>query len=166
MTRDSLPGTTTRVLLLTLLALLPFGVAAHGNKQAQQADTPLYSGQDSDAGRAVQSFHRALRTGNREAVLAALAEDVVIFEGGKVERSREEYAGHHLGADMKFLQQLQPTQLELQVQEGRELAYAYGRSRLQGDYQGKPLDLLAMETLVLRRMDSGWKIVQIHWSSK
>lgn len=166
MQRNSLTDTTSRLLLLTLLALLPLGAAAHGEEAAEQTDGAMFSGLDAGAGKAVQSFHRALRSGDREGVLAALAEDVVILEGGKVERSRAEYAGHHLGADMKFLQEVKASQLELQVHEGGQLAYAYGRSRLQGDYRGKALDLLAMETLVLKRMDSGWKIVQIHWSSK
>ncbi|WP_237055664.1 YybH family protein [Microbulbifer sediminum] len=166
MRRCQLQGPNTRWLLCILLALLSLGVAAHGEKEEQQESSSLFSGLDSPAGKTVESFHRALRSGNREGVLHALADNVVIFEGGKVERSRAEYASHHLEADMRFLQQVQATQLELQVTESRELAYSYGRSRLQGSYEGKALDLESMETLVLKRVGQEWKIVQVHWSSK
>lgn len=152
--------------LATLLGVVPTTVFAHGDKPHLQKDPALFSGLETHAGEMVQDFHRALREGDRNAVLEALADAVVIFEGGSVERSAQEYAGHHLPADITFLQQMNITQQELQVREKGNLAFAYGRSRLQGDYKGKLLDLQSMETLVLQRIGGDWKIVHAHWSSK
>lgn len=50
----------------------------------------------------VAAFHKALSSGDRAAVTDLLAPDVVIFESGGTEASRDEYASHHLGADMEL----------------------------------------------------------------
>lgn len=155
-----------QVLALALVAALSLGAAAHGENKHPQQKPALFSGLETGAGKAVQEFHRALNQGDRNALLNALAKNVVIFEGGNVERSQAEYAGHHLQADMDFLQKMQVTQLELQVREVGDLAYAYGRSRIEGNYKDRALDLQSMETLVLERSGGDWKIVQVHWSNK
>ncbi|MFC6633102.1 YybH family protein [Microbulbifer taiwanensis] len=148
-----------------LLGAAPLA-AAHGEKNHADKDPTLFSGLESGAGKTVLAFHRALREGDQQTVMDALADAVVIFEGGGVERSASEYAGHHLPADMAFLKQMNITQRELQVREQGDLAYAYGRAQVQGEFKGKALDLQSMETLVLARTGDGWKIVHVHWSSK
>ena len=55
-----------------------------------------------EAARVVDAFHTALEHGDTEGTLALLAEDVLIFESGDAERSRDEYAEHHLAADAAF----------------------------------------------------------------
>jgi len=157
---------TKLIACLVLAATFPLLAAAHGDKEHAHKDPALFSGLDTNAGQAVQKFHRALNSGDRNAALQSLAKDVVILEGSSVERSREEYAGHHLQADIDFLGKMRVTQLELQVREVGSLAYAYGRSRIAGQYKEKALDLQSMETLVLEHHGDDWKIVQIHWSSQ
>ncbi|MBB3063258.1 YybH family protein [Microbulbifer rhizosphaerae] len=149
-----------------LLGAIPLAATAHGDKPHGEKDPAMFSGLETGAGKTVQKFHRALREGDEEAVLSVLADTVVIFEGGSVERSAQEYAGHHLPADITFLKQMDVSQQELQVREGEDLAFSYGRSRLKGDSNGKALDLQSMETLVLKRSGGEWKIVHVHWSSK
>lgn len=149
-----------------LLGTIPAVAAAHGDKPHMEKDPAMFSGLETAAGKTVQKFHRALREGDQTAALGALADAVVIFEGGGVERSAQEYAGHHLPADIAFLQQMNITQQEMQIQQHGQLAFAYGRSRMQGEYKGKALDLQSMETLVLKREGNDWKIVHVHWSSK
>ena len=48
----------------------------------------------------VAAFHAALAAGDSTRALDLLAPEVVIYEGGGIERSREEYRSHHLGADI------------------------------------------------------------------
>src|SRR5947199_6485761 len=72
-----------------LLSLLVLGAAATGETK----DAPAA---------VVRSFHEALASGNRDRVLAVLDPEVVIFEQGGAEMSREEYASHHLGEDIEF----------------------------------------------------------------
>lgn len=49
-------------------------------------------------------FTQRWREGASPARLRFLADDALIFESGGAERSKAEYATHHLGADAKFAQ--------------------------------------------------------------
>lgn len=113
----------------------------------------------------VDSFHAALRRGDTRAAAAMLANDVLIFEGGGVERSRAEYESHHLGADAEFSKAV-PSVLTRRSGEAKgALAWIASEGRTTGTYKGKPVDRLTAETMVLRRAGGTWKIVHIHWSS-
>lgn len=50
----------------------------------------------------VDSWQAALKDGRREAVLEMLAPDAIVYESGGAENSRDEYASHHLDADIGF----------------------------------------------------------------
>ena len=93
-----------------------------------------------------------------------LADDVLIVEGNGVERSADEYASHHMLADMKFMAAVQVEALEHQTKVLGKVAYSVSRSQLTGDYKGKPVDVVSKETLVLVDTSAGWKIVHVHWS--
>ncbi|HEX8448146.1 MAG TPA: hypothetical protein VF652_01025, partial [Allosphingosinicella sp.] len=47
------------------------------------------------AAAAVDAFHAALRRGEPEAALALVADDALVFEDGRIERTKAEYALHH-----------------------------------------------------------------------
>ena len=96
---------------------------------------------------------------------ALLANDVLIFEGGGVERSRAEYESHHLSADAAFAKSVPSVLTRRSGQADRAMAWIASEGRITGSYNGKPVDRLTAETMVLRRVGRGWKIVQIHWSS-
>ncbi|MBP6013449.1 MAG: hypothetical protein KBA31_14585 [Alphaproteobacteria bacterium] len=38
--------------------------------------------------------------------------------------------------------------------------------RITGEYSGKPINSISLETMVLHRQPAGWKIVHVHWSSR
>jgi mono/diheme cytochrome c family protein/ketosteroid isomerase-like protein len=121
---------------------------------------------NSEVLRAVEEFHSALSKGDEQAVSRLLDPEVLIMEGGNVERSREEYAGHHLKADAKFMRSVKYT-LERQTGESiGALAWVASESTLTGESQGKRLDLVSTESLVLKRRADGWRVVHIHWSSR
>jgi ketosteroid isomerase-like protein len=105
----------------------------------------------------VDAFHAALGSGNAGAVLDLLTEDVMILEEGGAERSREEYAGHHLPADMAYAA---ATGTDLT----RRSAWVEGRTS--GQFNGRAVDRLTAETMILRRHADGWRIRHIHWSSR
>lgn len=115
---------------------------------------------------AVKAFHEALSAGNSAAVERALDPRVVIMEGGNVERSRDEYASHHLKSDVKFMSAMKYT---LERQSGDnvgDMAWVASEATLTGESQGKAVDLASNESLVLKRTSAGWRIVHIHWSSR
>ena len=113
----------------------------------------------------VDAFHAALRRGNTAAALALLANDALIFEAGGAERSKAEYAAHHLGADAEFTKAV-PSRLTRRAGgTNGNLAWIASEGRTTGTFRGKPVDRVTAETVVLRRVGGAWKIAHIHWSS-
>lgn len=143
------------------IVALSFTAQAHGTKQSK---APIMLGTDTPAAQAVRSFHQALQSGNREQARALLSDDVTIYEGGSVERSADEYAAHHMAADMAYLAQMQVTTLEHQVSINGDTAISISRSHTKGTYKGKARDHQGMETIILQLQKGQWKIKHIHWS--
>ena len=117
------------------------------------------------AAETVDAFHAALRRGDTRAAAALLAEDALIFESGGAERSKAEYAGHHLPADAEFSSLVSSLVNRRAGNSNGNVAWIASEGRSTGTYKGKPLDLLTTETMLLRRTNDGWRIVHIHWSS-
>jgi mono/diheme cytochrome c family protein len=114
----------------------------------------------------VKAFHASLSSGDAAGVQAILDPKVLIMESRNVERSREEYASHHLPSDMKFMRAIR---YQLQRQSGDtvgDLAWVASEATLTGEVSGKPVDVISTESLVLKKTARGWKIVHIHWSSR
>lgn len=114
---------------------------------------------------AVDAFFAALKAGNRQAALALLAPEVVIFEQGGAEMSRDEYAGHHLEGDMKYLAAIETRVLDRRTGGDAEHAWVLTRSETSGTVEGKAVSSRGVETMVLEKRSDGWKVVHIHWSS-
>ncbi|MFB0981492.1 MAG: nuclear transport factor 2 family protein [Alteromonadaceae bacterium] len=157
---------STFVFISTLLisTASPFSVSAHGDEKHPTKNT-FFVGTQSSAAKVVSSFHTALKSGDKKAARTLLADNVIIFEGGGIERSADEYANHHMLADMKFLESVENKLLEHQVFMQGDMAYSVSRSKTQGNYKGKEINFIGMESITLKNTDSGWKITHIHWSN-
>ncbi|MDX5406227.1 MAG: nuclear transport factor 2 family protein [Chromatiaceae bacterium] len=150
------------VISLGMALLSSAGVLAHGN---EKHDAPaLFVGENTAPALTVTAFHHALRSGDTKSARAMLADDVLIVEGNGVERSADEYASHHMLADMKFMAAVHAETLEHQTKVLGNMAYSVSRTQLTGEYKGKPVDVVSKETLVLVDNGDGWKIVHVHWS--
>jgi len=115
---------------------------------------------------AVDAFHAALRKGDPGAALALVADNAIVFEDGRVERSKAEYALHHAGADAAFSKAVETKRLSRTGHSSGGLATILSESRTRGRFRGQDVDRIMVETMVLRREPGGtWKIVHIHWSS-
>lgn len=114
----------------------------------------------------VDAFHAALGSGDADAVLALLAEDVMILEEGGAERSREEYAGHHLPADMTFAAATEAEVTRRAAWIEGDTAWVLTEGRTSGQFNGRAIDRLTAETVILQRHADGWRIRHIHWSSR
>jgi ketosteroid isomerase-like protein len=124
---------------------------------------------DADAAQAVavvDRFSQELAAGNTSAASALLDEDVVIHESGGVERSRAEYAAHHLAADAQFMRSSTRRLLSRTSGASGDLAWVASETELSRDVEGKPKRSIMTETMVLQRSGEGWRIVHIHWSSR
>jgi ketosteroid isomerase-like protein len=114
----------------------------------------------------VEAFGQALAAGDAAKAQALLAPDVLIYEFGGQEASREEYAASHLKADMEFLKGATVTVLDRRDGVHGDVAVVTTRTRATGSYKDKPFDQLGTETMVLRRDGADWRITHIHWSSR
>lgn len=113
----------------------------------------------------VDNFHAALRRGDTRAALGFLDDKVVIFESGGVERSKAEYASHHLGADAAFTQAVPGKVVRRMGDAVGNGAWIATERRTTGTYKGRAIDQLTTETMVLRRIGGAWRITHVHWSS-
>ena len=140
-------------------------VLAHEPVQTTAASVDDVQAEAAEAARVVDAFHAALEHGEAAAALALLADDVLIFEGGGAERSKTEYAQHHLAADAAFSAAVPSVQSRRLARAGLDSAWVATESRTTGEFNGRPIDSLSVETMVLRREADGWRISHIHWSS-
>lgn len=146
-----------RSFLLTGVAL---AVIASGVARAEPAKAT------SEAESALDSFQAALAVGDKDAALARLAPEVVIFESGGAELSRDEYAHHHLEGDMEYLAATKTERIDRRSGSSGDLVWVLTRSKTTGTFRGKPVAMLGVESALLARSADGWRIVHLHWSSR
>jgi ketosteroid isomerase-like protein len=111
-----------------------------------------------------RAFQSALHRGDRAAVLALLAPDVSISEGGHVE-TRDEYASGHLDGDIAFLKNAQLAPVSIASMPMGDSAMVGSESRIRTSVKGKSLALRSREMLKLRQDGGEWKIVSVQWES-
>ncbi len=105
----------------------------------------------------VNAFGAAIKAGDGESARSFLDDNVLIYESGYVERSAEEYAGHHMPGDMKFVGAMSQETLSQTESISGDMATVVSDTTY---------NLLGTGTMVLRRDGEGWKITHIHWSSR
>jgi len=128
-----------------------------GPETAAPADTALA---------ALDAFHKALQAADQNVATQMLAPDVLIYEGGGVQRSRNEYASHHMKSDMAFLGTAKVELIKRDVQERDETAVISSESRIRGKNKKGDVDVISTETAVLKKAADGWRITHLHWSSR
>jgi ketosteroid isomerase-like protein len=146
-----------------LAALLVLAAPAAADPAAPPA--AMASAAVRDAAATVDAFHAALRRGDTGSASALLAEDALIFEEGRAERSRAEYALRHLGADAAFSRAVPGIVTGRRGDAVGEIAWIATEGRTKGRFRGADVNRVTDETMVLRRVAGTWKIVHIHWSS-
>ena len=114
----------------------------------------------------IAAFHAALSSGDRTKATSLLAPDITIYEAGHVERSREEYAGHHLGSDMEFAKNATRKVLKQTERIDGKTAILWEETETTGTVRGKPVHAFGTETAILEKNGDNWTIVHVHWSSR
>ncbi len=151
-------------------AVTALPAAAHTEGQQPPAAKPSPTPQTEAAAvtpvATVDAFHSALASGNTRGALDLLAEDVLIFESGGVERSRAEYASHHLAADATYSAAVRRTLVNRSHGEAGNAAWVTSVETVAGSYRGRAINSRSVETMLLRQVAGQWRISHIHWSSK
>ena len=114
---------------------------------------------------AVGVFHHLLEAGDTAGVMATLAPDVLIMEGGAIE-TRDEYRAQHLPADITAAA-ANPSVIGLKrVTIAGDQAWIVSTLTGHREVRGQPAETVTAELVVLQRIRSSWRIVAIHWSSR
>jgi ketosteroid isomerase-like protein len=113
----------------------------------------------------MEQFRSALIAGDSAAAMALLHPEMRVLESGGIE-TREEYAAHHLPADMAFLQAVPGTQELVRLDVRGDVAWASSRSVQQGAFRDRAINSRGAELMVLVRTAEGWRIAAVHWSSR
>jgi ketosteroid isomerase-like protein len=113
----------------------------------------------------VNSYHEALKTGDKKGAVRLLAPDAVILENGGVE-TREEYISHHLEGDIEFSQAVTARRSAIQVTVLGDAAWTSSSSESQGTFRQRTVNATGAELMVLTKTANGWVIKAIHWSSR
>jgi ketosteroid isomerase-like protein len=114
----------------------------------------------------VGEYHAALASGNAAKALSLLSPTVQIFESGYAEKSKDEYAGHHLPADMAFAKTVNRKVLKGSERIAGDLAVVMQETDTRGTHNGAAVHTVGTETAVLEKKGEGWVIVHFHWSSR
>jgi ketosteroid isomerase-like protein len=115
---------------------------------------------------ALNAFHAALAAGDKAKALELLSPDATIYESGHVERSRTEYADHHLPHDMDFAKAATRKVVRQSERIDGDTAVIWEETETNGTSRGKKVHLIGTETALLEKKGDAWTIVHVHWSSR
>jgi ketosteroid isomerase-like protein len=113
----------------------------------------------------VSAFHNGIRNGDAAAVAQVIADDALMLEAGGME-TRAEYLKDHLPADIEFEKTVSIKRSPIRVVVNGPSAWATSTGEFSGTFQGKPVDSIGAELMVLSREPAGWRIRAIHWSGR
>lgn len=152
---------------VAVAVLLAAPAAVGANEPAPPAQpAPRAAAPDSAAiVEAAAAFHAALAAGDSAAAMALLADDAVVLEGGELE-TRAQYQAHHLEADIAFARALGGERTVTGVRQSGDAAWLWAVSAVRGEWNGRAIDSVGGELLVLSRQDGAWRLRAIHWSSR
>ena len=151
--------------LLTLLLAAPVA-DAHEVKKAAAPTAASTPAAPAAALAALDAFHAALGRGDTAGALARMADDVLIYEQGGAERSKAEYASHHLGSDAEFAKATRRELTSRRSFAAGDMVVVTSETRTTGRFRDRDIDTRGKETAVLRRSDRDWRIAHVHWSSQ
>ena len=139
------------LLTLILAASAPLAAQPAGDEAAVRA--------------VVSGFHAGITSGDAAKVMALVADDALFLEAGTVE-TRSQYEKDHLPGDIAFEKGVTIKRSPIRIVVVGDAAWATCTSEYQGTFQGRAIDSLGTELMVLSRSGGGWRIRAIHWSSR
>ena len=160
-----------RSLALGAMVLCPFAVSELAAQRTPPRTSPGHrhasaTADSADAVATVAGFHAAMARADSVAVLAALAPDVVIMEGGDSE-TLSDYRSHHLAADIAYARAIAAVSTLVRVVVRGDVAWVASTSVVDGRMNDRRVNSAGAELIVLSRTNaaSPWAIRAVHWSS-
>lgn len=139
----------------------------HGGMDMSQMTMTGLASRSPDAEQIVDAFRSALTAGDPAALSDRVTGDLLVYEGGGVERSRDEFLSQHAAADSAFLKASKVELLKRASGSSGESAWVNSEYRIRGQSsKGKPIDLMSTETMLLKKIEEDWRVRHVHWSSQ
>lgn len=133
--------------------------------ETRQSPPPAVSADSAAVALVVNRFHQALSSGDSAAALTLLAPDAQVLESGGME-TRAEYRSHHLPGDIGFARAVKSVRSALKVTLAGSTAWTVSTSSTRGEFNGRAINSVGAESMVLSKTAAGWRIRSIHWSSR
>ena len=153
-----------RRIIVIAASVALFSVSSTGATSLKQLPTRVAA--DSAAvATVVNDFHASLSRGDSAKAVSLLATDAVILESGSVE-SLSEYRSHHLPEDIKFAKSVASKRWPLRIIVEGSSAWTTATSTTNGQFNGRLINSVGAESMVLTKQGSNWRIRSIHWSSR
>ena len=151
----------TSLFLSTLVAAPAFAQST----QAAAASATLSA--ENEATRAVDAFMTALYNGQLEAARQSMTPDAVVIANGTVLGTRDGYFDGAAKADAAAMKSVRSRELvHSDAQVGAQHGWIVNEKRMIGEGAGQLRAMMLVETFLLTKTASGWKISGIHWSSR
>jgi len=133
-----------------------------GHEQAAASTTATL-----DIGAWLKSFDAAFMAKDLDELAAFYHPNVTIYEGTGVDSGWTTYRDTHLGPELKSFSGLEFGHTNASIRMlGDHFAYATSEFFLKTQMNGKPLDLVGRETLILEHADGAWKIRHAHLATR
>jgi len=117
---------------------------------------------EADVVAVVDTFYKAVSTGDAKAAMQLIAPDAVFVESGKIE-TRAEYEQNHLPADIEFESKVKGVRGPARVTfDGRDTAWVISRAEYD---EGNPEKYINTQLMILTHDTGEWRIPSISWSS-
>lgn len=127
---------------------------------------PTLSAETIKPTKVANDFAAALSSGDMEQIKRLVADEAIIFEEGSAEQSFAEYERDHLPQDIRFMRRVERIVKDQQEIHQGSLAIVLTQTDLKGKPASSKIHLAMLETMILKKSSTGWKIVHIHWSSR
>jgi len=177
----SLPLRYTRVraFLLASSLVLATGALASGTAFAQtpaseRAASPTVATPSSTAPspatheveQVVDLFMAALVTGQLDAARSLMTPDAVVVANGQVFATRDAYIDGAAKGDAAALRTVQTDLVHRNASTDDAMAWVMSEKRLRNASGPQAASQRVVETMMLARTTSGWKITHVHWSGR
>ncbi|MBT8061877.1 MAG: hypothetical protein KJO85_04290, partial [Gammaproteobacteria bacterium] len=116
----------TKLMLLNIALLAAFALPC-----VSKASTEL----SLQAAMLADRFDAAISSGDETQIRQILHQSVLIYEGGKIEASLEEYAAHHMQADMAYMAGIEKEILSRTIIEDNGIAVVTTQYHMTGQYK-------------------------------
>ena len=153
---------------------LSIGAAGPAFAQAAPATTPAITTQPApvmsqdarDAVELVDAFAAVLAAGQLDVARQFLTPDAVIVANGKTLGTRDAYIDGPARGDAAALRTVDRDILHRNAWAGPGLAYVVTEKRLRAPGATTGPSEVVIETMLVRKTESGWKIAHVHWSGR